>query len=592
MADYTSTQSGNFNDPDTWGGGGWPSGAGDTYTVAVGHTVTVNDDFSGVNLGASTVNGTLQWATVANSALQHNVQPGITTNSGGIVGNTVAPDVGVTAQLIWAGPDGQELLQINAGGKFLPLGNAAHNMQSEEWASCYSTLQAQAAAGQPDIVLPESFVGPMWPGTVLLIQGTTGYTQSEFGVINTAVGGTITLTGNLTNTHASGALVCLLSRNFIIKGSSASNRFVIDNDNTVAGNCDCKLTFFENCYELQGSTTVRTWNFDFCAWKARYGLTTLVAKATNCIFAGENTSARHINTGFGLILQHCIFGHGAYGIFNYWAGRCEDLTLFGITTALYIPDTITIVGAKFLNNYQAIFLAGYNEITDGTFSGNTIDVYIQGGRLNARYCNPAVISFTATRGFTTWVCSQDHGRVIGAAKTWQGNIGTVERQNSVARSGYAAECTPGTQCSSDEPLTIPFDIPCTHGDVITASVWVRVNSTYGTVNDPTLVLDPDSTYGCNATSAQDITAADTWTQLTVTGTANLGGAGVKGVVNCVLRIPYYVSGGKVYVDDASIGLNATEWYVWAEHWQDGMPALVAASAGGGGGEHSYAFISG
>ncbi|MEW6359650.1 MAG: hypothetical protein AB1696_25155 [Planctomycetota bacterium] len=551
MASYVSTQSGNFSDPNTWGGAGYPHLAGDTFTVSVGHTVTVDISLAGINLGASTVNGTLQWATGANTALQHNGT--ITGNNGAIVGQAAAVGAGYTAQLIWGGADGGKLLWIKDGCQFLPLGHYDWNMQSEAWASCYTTLQAQAASGQPDISVPAAFANALQAsGDVLLIQGTTGYTQSEIVTVLSKSGGTITLTGNLANTHASGAYVCLLSRNFIVKGSSASNRFVIDNDNTVAGNCDCKLTFFENVYELQGSTTVQTWDFDFCAFKCRYGLTTLAAKATNTIFAGENTSARLINNGYNLTLQHVVFGHGTYGIFNYWAGRCEDLTFFGLTYGLAALDTITLSGAEFLNNYYAVYLVAYNEITDGTFSGNTIDVYVQGGQLVARYCDLAVVSLTSTRGFTTWVCSQDHGRVLGAAKTWIGQVGTIERQNSVARSGYAAEVTTGPQCSSDEPLEIPFDIPCTHGDVITASIYVRVNSTYGTDHDPTLVLDPDGIYGCADTSTEDVTAADTWTQLTVTGTANLGGAGVKGVVNCVLRIPYYVAGGKVYVDDFEV----------------------------------------
>jgi hypothetical protein len=42
MAAYTSTQSGDFNNSATWGGGGWPNLDGDTFTVAAGHTVTYN----------------------------------------------------------------------------------------------------------------------------------------------------------------------------------------------------------------------------------------------------------------------------------------------------------------------------------------------------------------------------------------------------------------------------------------------------------------------------------------------------------------------------------------------------------------------
>lgn len=64
MAAYTSTQSGNFNASATWGGSGYPSANGDTFTVTAGHTVTYNissplsDGF-----GDSNVYGTLTHAT-------------------------------------------------------------------------------------------------------------------------------------------------------------------------------------------------------------------------------------------------------------------------------------------------------------------------------------------------------------------------------------------------------------------------------------------------------------------------------------------------------------------------------------------------
>ena len=42
MAAFTSTQSGNFSASATWGGGGVPDADGDTFTIALGHTVTVD----------------------------------------------------------------------------------------------------------------------------------------------------------------------------------------------------------------------------------------------------------------------------------------------------------------------------------------------------------------------------------------------------------------------------------------------------------------------------------------------------------------------------------------------------------------------
>ena len=42
MASYTSTQSGDFDDASTWGGGGYPNTNADTFTITNGHTVTYN----------------------------------------------------------------------------------------------------------------------------------------------------------------------------------------------------------------------------------------------------------------------------------------------------------------------------------------------------------------------------------------------------------------------------------------------------------------------------------------------------------------------------------------------------------------------
>jgi hypothetical protein len=64
MANYSSSQSGNWSSTATWGGSGPPPAAGDTATVSTGHTVTVDanttvgSNGSGIGPGV-TVNGTL-----------------------------------------------------------------------------------------------------------------------------------------------------------------------------------------------------------------------------------------------------------------------------------------------------------------------------------------------------------------------------------------------------------------------------------------------------------------------------------------------------------------------------------------------------
>jgi hypothetical protein len=43
MATYTSTKDGPWNDPATWGGGGFPQATGDIFNI--GHLVTLNVQF-------------------------------------------------------------------------------------------------------------------------------------------------------------------------------------------------------------------------------------------------------------------------------------------------------------------------------------------------------------------------------------------------------------------------------------------------------------------------------------------------------------------------------------------------------------------
>lgn len=64
MPAYSSTQSGNFSNPATWGGGGYPNLDADTFTINAGHDVTYDLTTPLTNgLGASTVNagGTLRF---------------------------------------------------------------------------------------------------------------------------------------------------------------------------------------------------------------------------------------------------------------------------------------------------------------------------------------------------------------------------------------------------------------------------------------------------------------------------------------------------------------------------------------------------
>ena len=73
MASYTSTQSGDWDNAATWGGGGTPTGTGDNATIANGHTVTFDVDLVNtignvtINIGGILVHGAGNGNGLANS---------------------------------------------------------------------------------------------------------------------------------------------------------------------------------------------------------------------------------------------------------------------------------------------------------------------------------------------------------------------------------------------------------------------------------------------------------------------------------------------------------------------------------------------
>lgn len=111
MAAFTSTKTGNWSDTTVWGGG--PPGAGDTATIAAGHTVTVDVD---TTVGSNA------------SAVGH----AVTINSTG----TLRVNSGVTLTLRGNDITSNTLMLINSGGTFSPLsgsivlGDCASDYQS------------------------------------------------------------------------------------------------------------------------------------------------------------------------------------------------------------------------------------------------------------------------------------------------------------------------------------------------------------------------------------------------------------------------------------------------------------------------------
>lgn len=71
MAAYTSVTGGDWNNPATWGGGGYPSADGDTVTIAAGHEVIYNVYAPTVELGYMSISGTLRWSRTMSTYMKY-----------------------------------------------------------------------------------------------------------------------------------------------------------------------------------------------------------------------------------------------------------------------------------------------------------------------------------------------------------------------------------------------------------------------------------------------------------------------------------------------------------------------------------------
>ncbi|RKY08022.1 MAG: hypothetical protein DRP56_04770 [Planctomycetota bacterium] len=127
MADFTSTQNGNWDDGATWGntspgvaGTDYPGANGDTATI--GHTVTYDSGDSSVEYSGVTINssGILTFPTSADSTLKFGASGVLTINSGGELraGTSTTPiDSSYHCYIHWLqGSSSRYVLVLNNGG--------------------------------------------------------------------------------------------------------------------------------------------------------------------------------------------------------------------------------------------------------------------------------------------------------------------------------------------------------------------------------------------------------------------------------------------------------------------------------------------
>jgi hypothetical protein len=284
MTAFTSVKTGNWNDGATWGrtspgtkGTDWPGSAGDTFTIAAGHTVAYNVNETN-ELGAATINGLLIFATNMTTRLRFN-HNNLTVASGGelrIGAAGAAIGSAYTANLEWnTTADNAKGLSISDGGKLTVNGDPAFYGSQEattlngNWTSGSSfntgdDMSAKWKAGQ--VILINKNYAPAstsacytdtFPATIQSISGTTVTINESFP------GGTFYAGGVVVNVSRNVKIgkVIADAEPLIINDSGAwkayTNRPTFTDNNTANANvtiADAMLTAFYRLMNLSLAT--------------------------------------------------------------------------------------------------------------------------------------------------------------------------------------------------------------------------------------------------------------------------------------------------------------------------------------------------
>lgn len=236
MAAITTTGSGNFSSttPDA----PWPSGtvptSSDTWTIASGHTVTLNGVFpaTGTYAGDCTVTGTLEISTSANTGL--NMGNANITGTGTVVTGTLSTPaaVGASYTCVFDFATSSDTKGLGGDGLTLKLSGSS---------ICGSTIRSSVVsdvtAGQ-DITV-DGDVTAWQIGQWVGIHSGTGYSSYTTDVqlvkidtVGSLSGGDTPINVSANITTKAGATIFNLSRNIIVKRNSptlTSNSFNTSN---------------------------------------------------------------------------------------------------------------------------------------------------------------------------------------------------------------------------------------------------------------------------------------------------------------------------------------------------------------------------
>jgi len=543
---YSSTQSGNWSDVATWGGGGFPVSSADSATINDTHTVTYNINAGGTaNCGAITINsgGTLTFNPSMTSELI--TKGNIWVKNGGFlyVGTDASPiGASYTATIqIECTSNGQYKLYTDSGGTVEMTGSSSYHLADPDYTQ--ASLAGDISAGATSLTTD---VSTGWKAGDVISIATSAYDkeQTELVTVGTdAVGTTVSITAT-TYAHTTGALICHYSRNVIFKSKSTSyctyaklyganstidlsyvefddigynswEKYGLFLRDLASGNLDhCSLRNTNDYYNLYiyNSRNITLDHFNMYGITNRYGMYMAYSnRNTFSYFNIGHTNGNYWWANGSTTVTNSHFYSGGWGIFMY-AGN----------------NNHTFTNCKFYcNTSGGIYLVGGENLiftncdfSDPVTNGDS-DIVVKGrraSRVTLRNCTLAIsdeIDVNDTGEFNAWIKSEDHDQISGYHKMWY-YTGEIERtgtglSDTLKRSGdYALRMYPYSVASTSPYLTFTFNFAVKSGQTPTVSSYYYRNS--ASADQPTVTLSGCGLSGSTAGAA----ASGAWSQLSLT----------------------------------------------------------------------------
>lgn len=453
MTAYISTQTGNWNDVDTWGGGGYPDTSADTVSIVVGHEVNYNVDGSAVQLGAVTVAGILSIDTSMSTYLRMNANFIIASGGEFLCGSSVSPlSDSYTFTYEFDNASSGEFGITDSGTMNVRLWGtipSAWNGANEWWDTSNGAISATDTA-----VVTDNSTG--WGvGDKLVIMSNTN-NQSEVVTIDAISGTSITLDSGVTYGHSDGVIIFNIERNIIFKNTNNLYPGYITLDNSTSSIIELQAVLLDDMngtswsktgLKIRSANVIINW---FVANGCRHGL------EMNS-FAGTMTDCLYFNS----------LDKGTTGAYEYQATRCFWIETQdkGINDSA-VSDNSWFTDCMFFMNGVAAYLQGYGVVfTDCYFDTYNSVTYAnsqaanisRNGFIYFKNCN-----FTESRpinGANEYGNAHciDYNRVSGANMYYTGSL--WEPESTIVKTPGNTNCLRCRSSVDVTPTELVFDLP-------------------------------------------------------------------------------------------------------------------------------------